>query len=115
MKPFARIVLASCLSFVVGCSNSMRENDDDLAESGSSSWNVELGVGIRGVCEIGMTEEEVLSRGRKIVNTPLARGGQNMLYYIPLFGATGLWRNWLAHWTVDPGVAGSSPVDPAIE
>ena len=30
-----------------------------------------------------------------------------------LFGATGLWRNWLAHWTVDPGVAGSSPVDPA--
>ena len=26
---------------------------------------------------------------------------------------TGLWRNWLAHWTVDPGVAGSSPVDPA--
>ena len=30
-----------------------------------------------------------------------------------LFGTTGLWRNWLAHWTVDPGVAGSSPVDPA--
>ena len=25
-----------------------------------------------------------------------------------------MWRNWLAHWTVDPGVAGSSPVDPAI-
>ena len=24
-----------------------------------------------------------------------------------------MWRNWLAHWTVDPGVAGSSPVDPA--
>ena len=36
-----------------------------------------------------------------------------MLYYTSLFGATGLWRNWLAHWTVDPGVAGSSPVDPA--
>ena len=36
-----------------------------------------------------------------------------MLYYASLFGATGLWRNWLAHWTVDPGVAGSSPVDPA--
>ena len=30
------------------------------------------------------------------------------------FRDTGLWRNWLAHWTVDPGVAGSSPVDPAI-
>ena len=29
------------------------------------------------------------------------------------FWNTGLWRNWLAHWTVDPGVAGSSPVDPA--
>ena len=36
-----------------------------------------------------------------------------MIYYASLFGATGLWRNWLAHWTVDPGVAGSSPVDPA--
>ena len=36
-----------------------------------------------------------------------------MIYYTSLFGATGLWRNWLAHWTVDPGVAGSSPVDPA--
>ena len=29
------------------------------------------------------------------------------------FWNVGLWRNWLAHWTVDPGVAGSSPVDPA--
>ena len=29
------------------------------------------------------------------------------------FWNTGLWRNWLAHWTVAPGVAGSSPVDPA--
>ena len=44
---------------------------------------------------------------------PLARGRENLIYYASLFGATGLWRNWLAHWTVDPGVAGSSPVDPA--
>lgn len=64
MKPFARIVLASCLSFAVGCFNSMRESDDDLAKRGLSSWIIELGVGIRGVCEIGMTEEEVLSRCR---------------------------------------------------
>ena len=32
---------------------------------------------------------------------------------LPLSGTRGSWRNWLAHWTVDPGVAGSSPVDPA--
>ena len=37
-----------------------------------------------------------------------------MVYYAPVFHPLeGLWRNWLAHWTVDPGVAGSSPVDPA--
>ena len=36
-----------------------------------------------------------------------------MIYYASLSRNTGLWRNWLAHWTVDPGVAGSSPVDPA--
>ena len=65
MKPIARIILlASCLSFAEGCANSMRDSDDDLAKRGSSSWSVELGVGIRGVCEIGMTEEEVLSRCR---------------------------------------------------
>ena len=44
---------------------------------------------------------------------PLAQWVRFMVYYASLFGATGLWRNWLAHWTVDPGVAGSSPVDPA--
>jgi len=63
-KPFAMLILVSCLSFAAGCFNSMRESDDDVVESGSSSWSVELGVGIRGVCEIGMTEEEVLSRCR---------------------------------------------------
>ena len=36
-----------------------------------------------------------------------------MIYYESLSGTRGSWRNWLAHWTVDPGVAGSSPVDPA--
>ena len=42
MKPFVRIMLfASCLSFAAGCSNSMRDSDDSLAESGSSSWGVE--------------------------------------------------------------------------
>ena len=30
------------------------------------------------------------------------------------FPFAGLWRNWLAHRTVDPVVAGSNPVDPAI-
>ena len=38
-----------------------------------------------------------------------------MRYHQSLFGATGLWRNWLAHWTVDPGVAGSSPCEATIE
>ena len=38
-----------------------------------------------------------------------------MIYYESLSGTRGSWRNWLAHWTVDPGVAGSSPVDPAIK
>ena len=52
------------IEIAVECFNSMRETDDALSESGSSSWSVELGVGIRGVCEIGMTEEEVLSRCR---------------------------------------------------
>lgn len=28
--------------------------------------------------------------------------------------SAGEWRNWLAHRTVDPVVAGSSPVSPAI-
>ena len=45
--------------------------------------------------------------------TPLDGTRHFLIYYASLFGATGLWRNWLAHWTVDPGVAGSSPVDPA--
>ena len=64
MKHFAKLILVSCLSLAAGCYNSMRESDDDVVESGSSSWSAELGVGIRGVCEIGMTEEEVLSRCR---------------------------------------------------
>ena len=51
-KPFAMLILVSCLSLAAGCFNSMRESDDDVVESGSSSWSVELGVGIRGVCEI---------------------------------------------------------------
>ena len=63
-KPFAMLILVSCLSFAAGCFNSMPESGDDMVERGSSSWSVELGVGIRGVCEIGMTEEEVLSRWR---------------------------------------------------
>ena len=44
---------------------------------------------------------------------PLALCAEFMIYYASLSRNTGLWRNWLAHWTVDPGVAGSSPVDPA--
>jgi hypothetical protein len=31
-----------------------------------------------------------------------------------LFTFAGWWRNWLAHRTVDPVVAGSNPVHPAI-
>ncbi len=48
----------------------------------------------------------------KMLKTPLQRPTEYDILFIT-FWNTGLWRNWLAHWTVDPGVAGSSPVDPA--
>ena len=46
---------------------------------------------------------------------PLDGSRRFLIYYVSLFGATGLWRNWLAHWTVDPGVAGSSSVPAHVE
>ena|GEM_PF-6121552 len=49
----------------------------------------------------------------KKIKNPLVKGTEVMIYYESLSGTRGSWRNWLAHWTVDPGVAGSSPVDPA--
>ncbi len=33
---------------------------------------------------------------------------------MPSLSFAGEWRNWLAHRTVDPVVAGSNPVSPAI-
>ena len=50
---------------------------------------------------------------RKIFNFPPCAHRQYYDILRSLSRNTGLWRNWLAHWTVDPGVAGSSPVDPA--
>ena len=50
---------------------------------------------------------------KKKLKFPLVKETKVMIYYESLSGTRGSWRNWLAHWTVDPGVAGSSPVDPA--
>ena len=49
---------------------------------------------------------------KKVKIPPCARTANYDIICLALRN-TGLWRNWLAHWTVDPGVAGSSPVDPA--
>jgi len=49
---------------IVRSGATLRGTEKIAAQNGSSTWVVELGVGIRGVCEIGMTEEEVLSRCR---------------------------------------------------
>ena len=44
---------------------------------------------------------------------PACKSAGRLINFIHFFA--GWWRNWLAHRTVDPVVAGSNPVHPAIQ
>ena len=49
-----------------------------------------------------------------VVNSTLQYYIYINIFHIELYIYVTLWRNWIAHWTSNPGVAGSNPVSVAL-